>query len=337
MGPWVRLAGGRCLRCGCQWWLLRLDVHDIKMATRWRDHCARGGPATLLPVPAATASPVSGTMSAPPLSIAEPVGALQQAGQQSFEVEEFGASERAFTAALGLLPPPPAPLTAGHGGAGGGEGEGVAGGRRCRAELHVARCETRLRLGLLWGALDDCEAALQLDPTITQAQAQRELVLRELEGGGRQEKERLGHSVAKTPLAGVGGVAAVACWLDQDDQDPEELQQRQLLRGGGGRGAGVGGSGVPPAATPEEQATATGELQAAASTGRLDVATLRRLLRAGAALGRPDGAGRTALRLALVAGQHRVVRLLLDYCYRELRLRQRLVRRPLRPFGGRSD
>eukprot|EP01046_Picozoa_sp_COSAG06_P060526 COSAG06_NODE_12911_length_1313_cov_1.076606_1_plen_311_part_10 len=43
--------------------------------------------------------------------------------------------------------------------------------------------------------------------------------------------------------------------------------------------------GVPPAATPEEQATATGELQAAASTGRLDVATLRRLLRAGAALG----------------------------------------------------
>ena len=53
--------------------------------------------------------------------------------------------------------------------------------------------------------------------------------------------------------------------------------------------------------------------------------TLRRLLRSGAVLSQPNSAGHTVLRLALSAGQHRIVRMLLDYCYRVFRLRQRMA------------
>ena len=77
--------------------------------------------------------------------------------------------------------------------------------------------------------------------------------------------------------------------------------------------------------TTSEKAAATEALHAAASSGRLDVETLRRLLRNGATLANADAGGRTALKVALSAGQHRVVRMLLDYCYRELRLRQRMA------------
>jgi hypothetical protein len=269
------------------------------------------------------------------------VDALMLAGQQSLSGGEIGAAERAFSAALRRVPPEPpgrqhdprAGLVA------------LTSGQRLRYQLHGSRCEARLRLGLHFGALDDSVARLALAST------------KEAVAQGKAVDVALHGAPPPSPAKSRGGAASYAAALRMKGTD---RPGRRSHVGGSNigwwsdaQGGGVGGGGEAGEPSPSKTgrgaefrsvpgpgqrrsaaATAVQEAKAAeanmslrrsAVTGKLDVEVMRGLLHNGADVGQPDSSGRTILRLALAHGQHRVVRMLLDYCYRELWLQQRVA------------
>ena len=240
-----------------------------------------------------------------------PISALRLAGAQSGAAGELGVAERAFTAAIIACKDANNPSMG--------------------AALYCARADVRIRLGLFWGGMDDCTAALALAPEERQAQALRDRALAALADDAAtlspaKEINNASHWVrglAPSPERRLSQRPPVlkqcSGGLANKAREQESLPFTSLPTFGGT----VADS--PADVTPTEKVLAGTALYNAAASGRLDVETLRRLLRNGAQISAPDGGGRTALKIALAAGQHRVVRMLLDYCYRELRLRQRMA------------
>ena len=277
------------------------------------------------------------------------IDALKLAGQQSLGGGEIGAAERAFSAALRRVPPePPRPQHDPRAGL-----VALSRAQRLRYDLHGSRCEARLRLGLHFGALDDSVAILALAST-------KEAVML-----GKKVEVALHGAPPPSPARQRGGAAAYASALRMKGADGPAGRAKRLAAGGIGsnggwwssaaadssRGGGGGGddatespsktergaefrsvpgpgqrrSAAASAVMEAKAAEANADLQRAALTGKLDAERMRSLLYEGAEIGRPDLSGRTVLRLALANGQHRVVRMLLDYCYRELWVQQRLA------------
>jgi hypothetical protein len=259
------------------------------------------------------------------------IDALTLAGQQSLSGGEIGAAERAFSAALRRLP-------RGTPGERHDPGAGLAAltkAQRLCYELHGSRCEARLRLGLHFGALDDSVARLALAST------------KEAIAQGKKVDVALHGAPPPSPAKSRGGAASYAAALRMKGSD--RPGRRRVTSdvgwwcedGAGGdsspskteRGAefcsvpgpGQRRSAAAAAVQEAKAAEATSQLRRSVLQGQLDLDGMRTLFHDGADIGQPDSSGRTILRLALANGQHRVVRMLLDYCYRELWLQQRVA------------
>eukprot|EP01043_Picozoa_sp_COSAG02_P050779 COSAG02_NODE_5263_length_4488_cov_2.690818_2_plen_378_part_00 len=259
------------------------------------------------------------------------IDALTLAGQQSLSGGEIGAAERAFSAALRRLP---------HGTPGErhGPGAGLAAltkAQRLCYELHGSRCEARLRLGLHFGALDDSVARLALAST------------KEAIAQGKKVDVALHGAPPPSPAKSRGGAASYAAALRMKGSDRPgrrrvtsdvgwwcedgaggDLSPSKTERGAEFRsvpGPGQRRSAAAAAVQEAKAAEATSKLRRSVLKGQLDLDVMRTLFHDGADIGQPDSSGRTILRLALANGQHRVVRMLLDYCYRELWLQQRVA------------
>lgn len=258
------------------------------------------------------------------------IDALTLAGQQSLSGGEIGAAERAFSAALRRLS---------HGVPSGrhNPGAGLAAlttAQRLCYELHGSRCEARLRLGLHFGALDDSVARLALAST-KEAVAQGKRVEVALHGAPPPSpaKSRGGAASYAAALRMKGGdrpgrrrVTSDVGWWCADGANGD-VSPSKTERGAEFRcvpGPGQRRSAAAAAVQEAKAAEATSELRRSVLKGQLDVDTMRTLFHDGADIGHPDSSGRTVLRLALANGHHRVVRMLLDYCYRELWLQQRV-------------
>ena len=253
------------------------------------------------------------------------VDALTVAGRESLESGEIGAAERAFSAALRRVPSDAADSE----GAGAPAPRGLAALsklERARHDLHFSRAEARLQLGLQFGALDDSMAALALASTPDgQALHKRvELALRGVTPSSPAKQRDGAASFAAALRMRPGGrrrrVGGGAGWWSEGIGSPSKTEHDAQLPAVGQRR-----SAAATAVQEVAEAEANSELQRAALSGKLDEETMRLLLQHGASVSEPDMSGRTVLRLALANGQHRVVHMLLEYCYRQLWVRQRLM------------
>lgn len=275
------------------------------------------------------------------------IDALKLAGQQSLSGGEIGAAERAFSAALRRVPrEPPRPQHDPRAGL-----VALSQAQRLRYDLHGSRCEARLRLGLHFGALDDSVAMLALVSTKEAVTLGKKVEVAlhgapppspgKARGGAAAYASALRMKGADGPAGRVkrraaGGIGSNGGWWsssaaaanssrggDDADESPSKTGRGAEFRSvpGPGQRRSAAASAVMEAKAVEANA----DLQRAALTGKLDAERMRALLHDGADVGRPDISGRTVLRLALANGQHRVVRMLLDYCYRELWVQQRLT------------
>lgn len=265
-----------------------------------------------------------------PLAYIE-VDALMLAGQQSLSEGEIGAAERAFSAALRRL----THSAPGHQHDPGAGLAALTKPQRLCYELHGSRCEARLRLGLHFGALDDSVARLALAST-SESVAQGKKVEVALHGAPPPSptKSREGAASYAAALRGKGHdrprrrhvSSDVGWWCESGangDSSPSKVERGTKFRSV--PGPGQRRSAAAAAVQEAKAVEANSKLRRAVMKGNLDVNVMRKLFRQGADISQPDSSGRTVLRLALANGQHRVVRMLLDYCYRELWLQQRLT------------
>jgi hypothetical protein len=129
--------------------------------------------------------------------------ALRVAGDKSAAAGELGAAERAYSAAIRVI----------------GVMKDDARMRADAADVHAARGHVRMQLGLYWGALDDCCAALALAPTHPRAWKVQEQATSALQTGWTRatvrptayidhaEPQQSGLVRSKTPVGGQADTA----------------------------------------------------------------------------------------------------------------------------------